>query len=297
MVSIYRRPEVEEALSRIYAEKLARWPVPYQERWLDTRWGATHLLVSGPADAPALLLLPGLAVTALMWLPNIAAISRHFRCFAVDVIGDYGRSTLANPRRAIRTGRGYTHWLIDLLDGLEIAQTHLLGASNGGYAALNLAADAPQRVARLALLAPSGLNLTTREILPKIFHYLLFPNQNNRETLINWFIGDDPDVRKAFYQQMWWGLQGRPKVPVPIRFPAWKLKRISAPTLLVLGENDPAIPAAAARQRVETHLPQTETIILPGVSHVLNYQAPRVIEEAVIEFLSAPQARQEKHTS
>jgi pimeloyl-ACP methyl ester carboxylesterase len=285
MSSIYRRPEVQEALERIYADKLAQWPVPTQECYIETRFGPTHMLISGPADAPPLVLLPGLSVTALMWLPNIAAFSRHFRCIAVDLIGDYGRSTLSNPRRAIRTGRGYTNWLLDLLDGLGIDQTHLLAASNGGYAALNLAADAPQRVARLALLAPSGINLTAREILPRIFRYLLFPTETNRNQLIDWFIGNDPAVREAFYQQMWWGLQGLPKVAIPILFPAAKLKRITAPTLLLLGEHDPAIPAHVAQRRVEKYVPQTKTIVIPGVSHVINYQAAEVVEQAVLEFL------------
>jgi pimeloyl-ACP methyl ester carboxylesterase len=289
MSSIYRRPEVETALSRIYAEKLAEWPVPVQETFIETRYGSTHLLASGPEDGFPLLLLPGLAVTALMWLPNIAALSQKYRCCAVDLIGDYGRSTLANPRRAIRTGRGYTNWLLDLLDGLGIEQTHLLAASNGGYAALNLAADAPQRVARLALMAPSGVNLTIREILPKIFHYLLFPNQNNREKLIDWFIGDDPTVREAFYEQMWWGMQGLPKVAIPVLYPAFKLKRISAPTLLLLGEHDPAIPAKTAQYRVEKYIPHAKTIVIPGVSHVLNYQAAGVVEQVVLEFLGQSQ--------
>lgn len=286
MTAIYRRPEVKAALDRIYAEKLTQWPVPCQETYIDTRAGITHLLVSGPEDGFPLLLLPGLSVTALMWLPNIAALSRRYRCYAVDVIGDYGRSTPAKPRWGIRTGRGYTNWLLDLLDGLGIRQTHLLGASHGGYIAMNLAAGAPHRVARLALLAPSGLTITLRQVLPKIFRYLLFPTQANREQLIDWFIGDDPAVNAAFYDQMWWGLQGRPSVAVPILYPARKLKSITAPTLLLLGEGDPAVPYQNARRRAEKFISRAQTTVLPGVSHVLNYQAGGAVEQAVLEFLT-----------
>jgi pimeloyl-ACP methyl ester carboxylesterase len=284
MLSIYRKPEVEAALMQIYAEKLARWPVPYQELRIKTSYGDTYLVASGPTDGFPLLLLPGLAVTAMMWLPNIAILSQHYRCYAVDVIGDYGKSKLANPHKAIRTGKGYSTWLIDLLDGLRIEKTHLLAASNGGYAALNLASDAPQRVVRMVLLAPSGLNLTLREILPRIFHYLLSPNETNRDRLIDWFIGSHPTVKEDFYQQMWWGLQGLPKTAIPILFPAAKLKRITAPTLFIFGENDPTVRLDSARSRVERYIPQVQTIVIPKVSHVLNYEASDVVEEQVLGF-------------
>jgi pimeloyl-ACP methyl ester carboxylesterase len=287
MSSIYRRPEVKAALDRIYAEKLGQWPPPVEERYITTPFGPTHLLVNGPPDAPPLVLLPGMSVTALMWLPNIAAFSQHFRCYAVDVIGDYGRSELADPRRSIRTGGGYTLWMLDLLDGLELDQANILGASHGGYIALNLAADAPRRVARLILQAPSALTLTTSKVLPMIFRYLLFPNPANRERLITWLIGDHPAVHEAFYRQMWWGLQGRPKAAVPVLFPAARLKRITAPTLLLLGLRDPAIPAEAARRRAEKYIRHVQTVVVPDAGHALNILAPDFLEPAVVKFLQA----------
>jgi pimeloyl-ACP methyl ester carboxylesterase len=259
--------------------------VSYQELHIKTRYGDTHLIASGPEDGFPLLLLPGLAVTAMMWLPNIAALSQNYRCYAVDVIGDYGKSKLSNPHKAIRTGKGYSTWLIDLLDGLRIEKTHLVAASNGGYAALNLAADAPQRIGRMALLAPSGIDLTLRKVLPKIIRYLLLPNASNRDQLIDWFIGNHPTVREDFYQQMWWGLQGLPKTAIPILFPVAKLKQITAPTLLILGENDPTMRATSAQSRIKKYVPHAQTMVIPGVSHVLNYEAADVVEKVVLRFL------------
>jgi pimeloyl-ACP methyl ester carboxylesterase len=125
-------------------------------------------------------------------------------------------------------------------------------------------------------------------VLPRIVRYLLAPNQANRDQLIDWFIGDDPEIHAAFYQQMWWGLQGRPKVAIPILFPAFKLKRITAPTLLLLGENDAAIPAATAQRRVEKHIPQAKTNIISGVTHMINYQAAPIFERVVLDFMGRP---------
>ena len=284
-MSINQDSTIEEQMLNIYEEKLSQWPVPFKEVFVNTRYGETHLIVSGSEDNPPLVLLPGLAVTAMMWLPNIAALSRQYQCFALDVIGDHGKSQLRNSRRYPRLGKDYSEWLRQVYDGLGLAEAFLMGASNGGYAALNHALYAPEQVKKLVLLAPSGLELSLKKILPKIFYYLLFPTDDNREALVKWFLGDESRSREAFYQQLWLGMQGLPKVPIPIMMPANRLQKIKMPVTLILGENDPTISAKKGIQRVRKNIPQAKTVVIPGVGHVLNYEAGEQVEQLVIEFL------------
>ena len=284
-MNIDRDSTIEEQMLNIYEEKLSQWPVPFKEVFVNTRYGETHLIVSGSEDNPPLVLLPGLAVTAMMWLPNIAALSRHYQCFALDVIGDHGKSQLRHPRRYPRLGKDYSEWLRQVYDGLGLAEAFLMGASNGGYAALNHALYAPEQVKKLVLLAPSGLELTLKKILPKIFYYLLFPTDDNREALVKWFLRDEGRSREAFYQQLWLGMQKLPKVPIPLLTPANRLQKIRMPVMLILGENDPGISAKKVIQRVRKYIPHAKTAVIPGVGHVLNYEAGEQVEQMVIEFL------------
>ena len=284
-MNIYRDSTIEEQMMNIYARKLSQWPIPFKEVFVNTRYGETHLILSGSEDNPPLVLLPGLAVTAMMWLPNIAALSRHYQCFALDVIGDHGKSQLRYPRRYPRLGKDYSEWLRQVYDRLGLANAFLMGASNGGYAALNHALYAPEQVKKLVLLAPSGLELSLKKILPKIFYYLLFPTDDNREALIKWFLGDDHRIREAFYQQMWLGMQKLPKVPIPILMPANRLQKIRMPVMLILGENDPTISAKKGIQRVRKNIPKVKTVVIPRVGHVLNYEAGEQVEQLLIEFL------------
>ena len=52
----------------------------------------THVVVSGPKDAPPLVLLHGYWATSTMWSPNIADFSKDYRVYAIDVMGQPSKS-------------------------------------------------------------------------------------------------------------------------------------------------------------------------------------------------------------
>ncbi len=88
---------------------------------------------------------------------NIDALADHFRVVVPDMPG-YGRSTKAldqsDPFGALADAiRG-------LLDALDVDVAHLVGNSYGGAAALRLAMDSPERVAKLVLMGPGGIGTT-----------------------------------------------------------------------------------------------------------------------------------------
>ena len=62
-----------------YDAALGDWPVPYEAFDIPTRLGRTHVIASGPPDAPALVLLPSFAGSALIWRLNVAGLSRSYR--------------------------------------------------------------------------------------------------------------------------------------------------------------------------------------------------------------------------
>lgn len=77
-------------------ERAKEWPVASETRMVDTSFGQTFVRISGPEDAPPLVLLHGANVSSLSWIPNAAALSEHFRIYAVDTIYDFGT---ARPKR------------------------------------------------------------------------------------------------------------------------------------------------------------------------------------------------------
>jgi hypothetical protein len=73
--SLIRSPSGQQAFHAAYHAALARWPVPHESVFVDTRFGRTHVVVSGPENAPPLVLLHGATLTATQWVPNVEALS------------------------------------------------------------------------------------------------------------------------------------------------------------------------------------------------------------------------------
>jgi len=152
--SMFRTAAGQARYFAAYDATLALWPVPVISIDAPTRFGRTHVHVCGAPDAPPLLLLPGQAVSSTMWYPNIAALSRDFRVYVPDIVGDMGKSVSTRP---MKQPGDFADWLTDLLDELRLENAHVAGLSYGGFIALRLALAAPARVRKLVLMSPVGL--------------------------------------------------------------------------------------------------------------------------------------------
>jgi len=115
--------------------------------YLERAAGRLHYRIDGNEHAPWLMLSHSLGVNLGMWAPQMDALLRHFRVLRYDTRG-HGGSDLPTPSSGIDD---LAQDAVDLLDHLDIAQTHFCGLSMGGMTGQALAALHPARVARLAL--------------------------------------------------------------------------------------------------------------------------------------------------
>ena len=142
----FNTPEGEARYLAAYDAALKRWPVPYEELDVPTRFGITHVVAAGRKNAPALVLLHGYMATSVMWAPNIADFTNDYRVYAIDIMGQPSKSI---PDQPIRTATDYVAWLTATLDGLGLGRISLLGMSFGGWVALKYAVAASDRVRHL----------------------------------------------------------------------------------------------------------------------------------------------------
>src|SRR5579875_154827 len=119
-------------------------------RQIDTAAGEISICEAG--DGPAALLIHGLGATKASFLPTVAALAPSHRAIAVDLPG-FGDSV--KPIRAPYHPLYFAGAMCALLDALEIDAAHIVGNSMGGRVAIELGLRHPDRVRRLALLAPS----------------------------------------------------------------------------------------------------------------------------------------------
>jgi pimeloyl-ACP methyl ester carboxylesterase len=112
-----------------------------------------------PPEALPMLFVHGLSGSWQNWLENLPFFAGHHRVIAVDLPG-FGASPSPAPDGT--GGRisipGYAATLVGLLDELGLDRACVVGNSMGGFAALEMAMSAPERVAALVLVSPAGLD-------------------------------------------------------------------------------------------------------------------------------------------
>lgn len=284
VASIYVTPANEATIMARYDAKLARWPVPYESLYVPTRFGRTHVIASGPEEAPPLFLIHAMGVTATMWQPNVAALSREYRVYAVDTIGDLGKSALDDLDHFPNDSKAYSAWFSDVLDGLKVSEAYVVGASMGGWISMNLARELPQRVRRLALLGPMGIN-SGWDVLFRLSWLVLFPTQGNKDGFTRWVLGDNPAVYDAFGEYMNTALNCRMKLGTPNELTDAQLAEIRVPTLLLLGGKDhPIGHAGRAAERAKRHMPRVETGIFPASGHLISTEHPDEVDARLLRF-------------
>jgi aminoacrylate hydrolase len=106
----------------------------------------------GPRDAPRVVLSAGLGGSGMYWRPQLAALAERFRVVLYDHRGT-GKS-VRGPLPAPYSASDLADDIRIVMDGLDIAQAHVVGHAAGAVAGLELARVAPERV--LSLVAVNG---------------------------------------------------------------------------------------------------------------------------------------------
>ena len=144
-----------KALIRGFCEKTIRnWPVKHERLNVSASGYKTHIIVSGPADGEAVILLHGTGTNSASWMGDVPGLSEEFRVYAVDIPGEPG---LSDEQRLSMAEGDPPGWLEGLFESLGLEKAHLIGMSLGGCFSLMFGAAHPEKVSSMTLLAPPGL--------------------------------------------------------------------------------------------------------------------------------------------
>ena len=259
----------------------------------------------GPADAPAVLLIMGLATQLTRWpMPLVdALVDRAYRVIRYDN-RDVGLSTkfdaaglpdLGTIVAAMISGRlpDVPYRLADmaadavaLLDALGIARAHIMGASMGGMIAQLVAVDHPARVLSLtSIMSTTGDPALPRPTDAAMAVLSARPATHDREAIIAQSLRAERaiaspaypaseekryrdaarDFDRMFYPQ---GFARHMAAIVADGDRTDRLRKIVAPTLVIHGVDDPLVPVAGGRA-VAAAIPGARLVEIPGMGHDL----------------------------
>lgn len=224
-----------------------------------------------------IVFLHGFAGTSRVW-DGVVERTDCARPVVLDLPG-FGGSSRGRISYALEAQR---RRIVEFLDSLEIARAVLVGASMGGSVAVRVAADAPERVAGLVLMAPSGY--------PGSLRYggiRGFLQGNPVGRALSRMAVSTPGYDGAFPNSL-----SRQAVSVVGSYDesfVAGLSRITAPTLLLWSRGDAAVPYRFA-QRYLRHLRDVRLLTLPReAGHGIPTYRPRVRAEQICAFVSSLQ--------
>jgi len=246
--------------------------------------------------APSVILLHGFGSSLHTWEPWAQALAGDMRVVRFDQPG--AGLTGADPTGDYSDERGM-QVLLALMDRLGVARASVVGHSMGGRLAFRFAAAHPGRVDKLVLVAPDGfaspgfeygkapevpaVARLMRHVLPKaLLRQSLKPAYADKALMTEDTVTRyhdmmlAPGVRGALLARM---------EQMMLSEPTAVLKTISAPTLLVWGDQDAMIPVANAQDYLRA-MPGARLVTLTGVGHLPHEEAPAASLPAVKAFLA-----------
>jgi pimeloyl-ACP methyl ester carboxylesterase len=241
-------------------------------------------------------MIMGLRRNVEWWYRQVPALSNHFRVIIFDNRGA-GRSEKPAMEYSIRLFADDT---AGLMDALDLQGANILGYSMGGYIAQELALNYPAKVKNL-ILASTGCGgeraiLMSSDRLEKFqANAGLEPEEIIRKDMDIYFsdkyVSNHPDNVEEF-------------IEISLRYPqpvnafdrqfdaclrhdtADRLDRLSIPTLIMTGDDDPLVPPENSYILKEL-LPHAELFVFPGGHHCVMIEKAEQFNNKVVDFLKA----------
>lgn len=291
METIYKTPEGRASVLALYDRELARLKLAVDSRFVDTRFGRTHLLVAGPEDAPPLVVVHGANGSALLMAAAMGRLAGERRCLFVDVPGEPNRSS---ETRLHKSEDSLGRWMADVLDALGLERVAMLGMSGGGHVVLKCCAMMPERLSRVVLMVPEGFARAPilrflGSVMWPLLRYRLSPTHASvRRFLAVMAAVPASEVPDSAVEWMGVAMEHvKSMVNLGPLFSAEDLANLRAPVLLVVGGRDVVFPGDLVARRARDVIPDLrDVIVLPEAGHSHPDLASDALMSRIASFLA-----------
>lgn len=246
--------------------------------------------IEGPENAPVLMFSNSLATSMAMWNDQVERLKDHYQILRYDNRGHGATPITDGPYTIGLLGQD----VLGILDRLDIDRVSFCGLSKGGMVGQWLGINAPERIEKLIVSNTAAyfpnkemwrerIEMATHEGIPAIAE----------ASIKRWFTPaylerDDTNSTIEFCRDfiLETTREGYLSCSVAIRDMDFRdeLKQITVPTLVIIGEKDPAtIPEYG--ELIADNIPGARAAVIPDAAHLSNIEQPEIYTETMLEFL------------
>lgn len=283
---IFETKSEKQSYLSAYNKALKLWDIPYTEENVKTSFGTAHVIIAGQKNAKSLVLLHGMDATSTMWYPNIKALAKNHRIYAIDFLMEPGKSTLtAKPL----SSKEIVIWYNEIFSFYKLKQFDIIGASRGGWIAALLASEKTNSIDKIVLLSPAQtfkfidkVRKTSSALLLK-----LFPSEKKFSKTLETFSTHPENINPVYKRQFYLAnkyaksnssmLKMRP-------FSDEELQSITNPVLVLIGDHD-VINSEESLTRAQKFLINCKTQTIKDAGHFLTIDQAKITNDAIIKFL------------
>jgi 3-oxoadipate enol-lactonase len=241
--------------------------------------------MTGPEDAPVVLLGSSLGTTREMWAPQLEPLSERFRVIAFDHRGHGGSEVPPGPYSIEDLGGD----VVELLNSLLVERASYVGISLGGAVGLWLAENAPDRFHRFVLMCPPAYPAAGAQVWTDRAAQVRAEGTQSivDATLGRWFLPEYKDVEPLREQLLNTSDEGYAACCEALGAMDLRdeLAEITAPVLLITAESDTSIPPETVVP-LASQIPGAQLEIIENAAHLVSYSHPEVINHLLLAHLS-----------
>lgn len=222
-----------------------------------------YFQVFGEESKPAIILIHGHGEDWHTFNKQIKPFSKLYKIVTIDSRG-HGRSSFGMYPLTIEF---MANDVITVMNELKIGQAHIIGFSDGGNIAIQIALNYPERIKKLILaganLYPTGIKMASQ--VPIVMAYLLYKITSGFSKKAK---------KKASLLDL---------IVCQPNFDPTELKKIQCPTLVLAGEKD--VVKEEHTELIARHIPMSKLEIIEGVNHFIFKEEPCKVNFLILSYL------------
>lgn len=283
---VFETKTEKQAYITSYNKALKLWNIPYTEENVQTSLGTAHVVMAGPKNGKALVLLHGMDASSTMWYPNIKALAKNHRIYAIDFLMEPSKSTLtAKPLSRDEM----VIWYNEIFSHYKLKKFDIVGASRGGWIATLLATQKQNNIDKLVLLSPAQtfkfidkVGKTSNALMLK-----LFPSEKKFTKTLTTFSTHPEKISPVYKRQFYLAnkyAKSNSSMLKMTPFSDDELKSITNPVLVLIGDHD-VINSDDSLERAQKYLIKSKTQKITDAGHFLSIDQSKIVNDAMVNFL------------